>query len=149
VTVGIVSYEVDGSVRVGFEIDPQPGSDWSPAGAANLPRELTVRVRDAVEPAVEAAKAVLARFKEAGPDTVEVKFGVKVTGEANWIVAKAAAEGTFEVTLTWTPSDRRASPDGAASPDSAASQDAAAPPDSAAPLPAAPPSSGAAASSAG
>ena len=40
-------------------------------------------------------------MKEIKPGGVEVKFGVKVTGEANWVVAKAATEGSFEITLTW------------------------------------------------
>jgi hypothetical protein len=39
--------------------------------------------------------------KEIKPDGVEVKFGVKVTGEASWVVAKAATGGSFEITLTW------------------------------------------------
>lgn len=93
----IVRYQVDDSTAVGFEFEPGPG--WHPAGA----RELAGRVRDAVEPAVEAARVVLEKVREAGPDAVQVKFGVKVTGEANWIVAKAASEGSFEVTLTWAP----------------------------------------------
>lgn len=98
-TVGsrIIRYEVDESTVVGFEVEA--GSDWGNAGAGNL----AGRVRDAVEPAVEAAKVVLDKMKEARPESVEVKFGVKVNGEANWVVAKAATEGSFEVTLTWKP----------------------------------------------
>jgi hypothetical protein len=108
----IVRYEVGESTWAGFEIDPESesGSGWGEAGVGDLAKDLAVQVRDAVGPAVEAAKAVLGRFKEAGPDTVGVKFGVKVTGEANWIVAKASTEGTFEVTLTWNPGDHRPVP---------------------------------------
>ena len=40
---------------------------------------------------------------ELGPDEVEVKFGVKVNGGTNWLVAKAATEANFEITLTWNP----------------------------------------------
>lgn len=93
----IVRYEVDESTVVGFEVES--GSGWGEASSSNL----AGRVREAVEPAVEAAKVVLDKLKEAGPDSVEVKFGVKVNGEANWVVAKAATEGSFEVTLTWKP----------------------------------------------
>jgi hypothetical protein len=93
----IVRYQVDESTEVGFEFDPGPG--WRPAGV----RELAGRVREAVGPAVEAAKVVLDKAKEAKPDGIEVTFGVKVNGEANWIVARAATEGNFEVTLTWKP----------------------------------------------
>jgi hypothetical protein len=98
----VVRYRVDESTVVGFEIEP--GSGWHPAGA----KEVAGRVREAVEPAVEAAKVVLEKVKDAKPDAVEVKFGIKVTGEANWIVARAATEGSFEVTLTWSPDEAQA-----------------------------------------
>lgn len=54
-----------------------------------------------VEPAVAAAREVLDQTRAMAPDTVQVKFGVKVTGTAHWLVAKAATEGNFEITLTW------------------------------------------------
>jgi hypothetical protein len=91
----IVKYQLDDSTVVGFEIDP--GAGWYQAGA----KEFTCKVRDAVTPAVEAAKAVLEQVKVIAPDGIELRFGVKVTGEANWIIAKAATEGSFEITLTW------------------------------------------------
>ena len=85
--------------RSAFEIEPSEG--FRPAG----PEEVIGRVREAVGPAVEAAKAVLEKVKEARPDEVELKFGVKVSGGANWLVAKAAGEGNFEITLTWSSGD--------------------------------------------
>jgi hypothetical protein len=91
----IVKYQVDDSTVVGFEVEPGPG--FHQAG----PKEFVGQVRKAVEPAVEAAKTVLDKVKEIKPDGVEVKFGVKVTGEANWVIAKAATEGSFEIPLTW------------------------------------------------
>lgn len=92
----VVKYQLDDSTVVGFEIEPGPG--FQQAGM----KEFVGQVRQAVGPAVEAAKAVLEKVKEIGPDGVEVKFGVKVTGEANWVVARAATEGSFEITLTWS-----------------------------------------------
>ena len=91
----IVKYQLDDSTVVGFEFEPGPG--FHQAGA----KEFVGQVSKAVEPAVEAAKAVLEKVKEIKPDGVEVKFGVKVTGEASWVVAKASTEGSFEITLTW------------------------------------------------
>jgi Trypsin-co-occurring domain 1 len=91
----VVKYQLDDSTVVGFEVES--GVGWHQAGA----KEFIGQVSKAVEPAVEAAKAVLDRVKEIKPDGVEVKFGVKVTGEASWVVAKAATEGSFEITLTW------------------------------------------------
>jgi hypothetical protein len=100
----VARYQVDDSTVVEFEVDP--GSGWHQAGA----KEVAGRVREAVEPAIEAAKVVLEKVKDAKPDAVEVKFGIKVTGEANWIVARAATEGSFEVTLTWSPAEGQAVP---------------------------------------
>lgn len=93
----IVSYEVDGKTVAQFEIDPPEG--FQPAGAGLV----AGRVREAAAPALEAARALLAQARELTPDAVEVKFGVKVTGTASWLVAKAATEGSFEVTLSWRP----------------------------------------------
>jgi hypothetical protein len=92
----VVSYQVDESTTVEIEIEP-PDS-FRPAGSD----QVLGWVKDAVAPAVEAAKAVLDRVKETRPDQVELKFGVKVSGETNWLVAKTAGEGNFEVTLTWS-----------------------------------------------
>jgi Trypsin-co-occurring domain 1 len=100
----VARYRVGESTVVGFEVEP--GSGWHEAGA----KEVAGRVREAVEPAIEAAKVVLEKVKDAKPDGVEVKFGIKVTGEANWIVARAATEGNFEVTLTWSPPEGQAAP---------------------------------------
>jgi hypothetical protein len=93
----VVGYALDDETVVRFEIEPSAG--FRPAG----PDEIAGRIREAVAPAVEGARVVLAKVKEAGPDKVEVKFGIKVSGSANWLVAKAVTEGNFEVTLTWTP----------------------------------------------
>jgi hypothetical protein len=92
----VVNYQLDDSTVVGFEFEP--GDEFYQAGA----KDFVGQVSKAVGPAVEAAKAVLEKVKEIKPHEVEVKFGVKVTGEATWVVAKAATEGSFEITLTWS-----------------------------------------------
>lgn len=94
--VAVVSYALDDETVVRFEIEPSAG--FRPAG----PDEIAGRIREAVAPAVEGAQVVLAKVKESAPDKIEVKFGIKVSGTANWLVAKAASEGNFEITLTWT-----------------------------------------------
>lgn len=93
----LVSYALDDDTVVRFEIEPT--ADFRPAG----PDEIAGRIREAVAPAVEGARAVLEQVKTAAPREIEVKFGIKVSGTANWFVAKAATEGNFEITLTWTP----------------------------------------------
>ncbi len=92
----VVTYSVDDDTTVKFEVEPIEG--FLPAG----PDEVLGRVKEAVGPAVEAAKAVLDKVKEARPNEVELKFGIKVSGGANWLVAKAAGEANFEITLSWS-----------------------------------------------
>jgi hypothetical protein len=107
----VVTYAVDDGTIVSFEIEPVEG--FVPAAVD----EVVGQVSAAVAPAMLAARAVLARVRDLSPDGVEVKFGVKVTGAANWLVAKAATEGNFAVTLSWSPGQASltAQPDGSAS----------------------------------
>ena len=95
--LGVVSYEVDADTVVRIEVEPS--ADFHPVGA----EQVAGRVHDAVGPAIDAARVVLRRVGELRPAQVEVKFGVKVNGTANWLIAKAASEANFEITLTWRP----------------------------------------------
>jgi Trypsin-co-occurring domain 1 len=97
VAASVVSYELDAETVVRFEIEPS--ADFRPAG----PDEIAGRLREAVGPAVAAAGAVLERVKQVAPHEIKLRFGIKVSGTANWFVAKAATEGNFEVELTWKP----------------------------------------------
>lgn len=96
----MVSYRLDDGTEVEFEVDPD--GRFRPAGVTDA----LGRVRDAVRPAVAAAHVVLDQLKDAAPDEIGVKFGIKVTGANNWIIAKSSVEGSFEVTMTWRPEDR-------------------------------------------
>jgi Trypsin-co-occurring domain 1 len=101
VTSQIVKYKVDESTEAAFVIDPDEWVGWQDVG--KRPADVVCAVRDAVGPAVEAAKVVLDKIRDIKPDAVEVKFGISVSGGVNWAIAKAAAEGSFEVTLSWSP----------------------------------------------
>jgi len=98
----VARYTLDDGTVVVFEVDPASG--YRPAS----PGDVVSQVRAAVAPALEAAQVVIEKARDASPDEVEVKFGLKVSGEANWWVAKAATEGNFEITLRWT--DQTAQP---------------------------------------
>ena|SRR5690349_12199848 len=93
----VVRYRVDDETVARFEIEPMEG--FRPAGADDI----AGTIRDAAGPALAAAKELLAQVQRIAPDSVEVKFGIKVTGTANWVVAKAATEANFEVTMIWRP----------------------------------------------
>jgi Trypsin-co-occurring domain 1 len=91
----VVRYQLEDGTDVRFEVVPSEG--FRPAGADQLVGAL----RTAAAPAVAGARAVLEEVKKAAPHEVELTFGLKVTGTMNWLVAKAATEANFEVTLTW------------------------------------------------
>lgn len=121
----VVRYTADGTAtEVSFEIEPPEG--FRPVGAADV----AGHIHEAMAPVVAAARDVLEDLKALRPDGVEVRFGVKVTGTANWLVAKAASEGSFEVKLSWE-RDRSAPPE----PDQAPIPDPAAEPEPAATAP--------------
>lgn len=94
----VVTYALNDGTAAEFEIEPGPG--YVQAASRG---EIIATVRDAVGPAVEAAREVLDRVKPLSSDTVTVRFGVKVSGDATWSIARAVGEGNFEVTLSWRP----------------------------------------------
>jgi len=64
VATTVVSYELDEDTTVRFEIEPS--AEFRPAS----PGEIAGRVREAVAPAVEAARAVLDKVRATAPDEV-------------------------------------------------------------------------------
>ncbi|UJW28630.1 hypothetical protein L3Q67_25525 [Saccharothrix sp. AJ9571] len=93
----VVDYVLEDGTRVGFEIEPPPG--FHPAGRLG---ETIGKVREAVGPAVRAAQEVLSEVRAASsPDELQVKFGVKVSGETKWLIATGKGEANFEVTLIY------------------------------------------------
>jgi len=104
----VVTFDTVCDLRHRVTFDTEPGPEFRPAGPHQVPGD----VRDAVAPAVEAAKAVLGKATEARPGQARMKFGIKISGAASRLVARAATEGSITVTLTWTPGPRdRAEPD--------------------------------------
>ncbi|MFJ8826065.1 CU044_2847 family protein [Streptomyces sp. NPDC102467] len=91
----VVSYALDADTVVQFEVEPT--GDWQQVRAG----QVASSVDEAARPAVEAAQRVLAQAVALRPAEVEVSFGIKVSGTANWLVAKAASEASFGVKLTW------------------------------------------------
>jgi hypothetical protein len=62
------------------------------------------RLGDRLRHVAAAAEEVSAGLRERlGPDSVELSFGVKVSGEAKWwFFAKAGGEASIQVKVTWT-----------------------------------------------
>jgi len=71
------------------------GRDALDASAATLQRALAQ-----VRPAAEAVLESMREMPEAA-DKIAVQFGVKITAEAGAVIARAATEANFSVTVEW------------------------------------------------
>lgn len=92
-------YRLDDGTVVSFEVDPETAG-YQNAGPSDRVIE---GIKKATAPAVRAAKEVLDLVRaEAKPQEAEVTFAVKVNGTMDWLVAKSATEGSFQVRLMWT-----------------------------------------------
>lgn len=89
------TYVLEDGTRVRFEIDA--GDGFRPA----VGDKTVGRLEDAADSAVRGALAVFERVRAAGPSAMEMRFGIKVTGTMSWLVARAATDASFEVTLKW------------------------------------------------
>lgn len=67
--------------------------------------DASATLQEALESIVEASSAVLAQFSKVAPASIEVEFGVTLTGEVDAVIARAESECHFNVTLTWQRND--------------------------------------------
>lgn len=92
--MAVAGFLLDDKTVVRFEVDD---NGFRPVGADGI----VGRLESALDPVLEGAKLVIDRVRVARPRKVEVSFGIKVSGGGNWIVARAATEANFSVTLSW------------------------------------------------
>ena len=74
--------------------------------AGTVVREATETLEEALRRVRPAVTAVLKQVRDLAtpPDKVTVEFGVKLTAEAGVVIAKAASEANFKLSLEWTAS---------------------------------------------
>jgi hypothetical protein len=67
--------------------------------------EVAVKAPQAFETALDKMKpitsAIISKLRDLAPDRIQVELGVKMSTEAGVVIASAAAEANFKVTLTW------------------------------------------------
>lgn len=64
-------------------------------------RELPRTVRESLAPVRETARAVLEELRDAGPQTVEVEFGVNLSAKAGVVITGGEAAVHLRVRLVW------------------------------------------------
>jgi Trypsin-co-occurring domain 1 len=102
----VVEYDLEagGSVMVEVDVEDEFAEELVPAAT---PGEMIAKARTTFEKALggiePVAKAVIAKVRalEVAPDEVNVQFGLKLTGEAGYIIASASGEANFTLSLNW------------------------------------------------
>ena len=99
----LVEFPVAGNESVIVEMDDDQLAGFAPAAVS--PGEVAARASESFEAAVDkllpTVRAIGDRMRELAPDELTVALGVKLTAEAGVIVARAAGEANFTVTLCW------------------------------------------------
>lgn len=111
----VVTVPLEGGGMVFFEAGPglEPKAD-GPVKAGRIGeavQELPRTLQECLEPVSRTARAVLEAIRQAGPDGVEVEFGVTLSAQAGAVISKGGAEGHLTVHLQWQNSSP--APDGA------------------------------------
>ena len=101
-----VTYATTDGDEVQVEIEPtsdgfMPIHDDRPLG----------RLESLFTPVFLAVGTLIKDARRVDPDAVSIRFGVKLTGGGKAIVARNAADGNFEISLSWNKSDSSAASD--------------------------------------
>src|ERR687884_456327 len=72
--------------------------------AGDLITEATGTLEQALDQLGPVVKGVVSRLREAAdwPDSVEVEFAIKLSADANVIIARTGGEANFRIALRWT-----------------------------------------------
>lgn len=104
-TSQIVTVPLASGGTVNIEIADETAAVIEPVGRSADAAAATVRtLRQALAEVTPAVEEVVAGLRDTAsrPERIAVQFGVKVTGETTAILAKAAAEANFTITVEWT-----------------------------------------------
>jgi Trypsin-co-occurring domain 1 len=101
----LVRFDAGDGATVLIEVEEVASGDIKPV--ARKPGELAAQARQTLSEAIDGIAPMIRTLKRQfnemtdPEDEVEVKFGVKLSGEIDAVVAKMGSEATYEVTLKW------------------------------------------------
>ena len=90
--------EVDG-IKVRVEAEPAQGQEL--AGVSDDIAARWTDVRTILKHIATDYHGRLVELGTSAPEKALIKFGLKVSAEAGWVIAKATGEANFEVSMTW------------------------------------------------
>ncbi|MGA5526657.1 MULTISPECIES: CU044_2847 family protein [Streptomyces] len=95
-----------------------PAEGPVPAGRlGDTVRELPRTLSDAMAPVRDMARTVLDGLRQAGPDEVEVEFGVDLSAETGVVIAKSQTGFHLKVRVLWQREDQPVAPSAGADAD--------------------------------
>ncbi|WP_330286780.1 CU044_2847 family protein [Streptomyces sp. NBC_00576] len=65
-------------------------------------RELPSSLREALGPVTDMAREAMEQVRSAGPDEVEIEFGVDLAAEAGAVITRTSAGCHLRVTVKWS-----------------------------------------------
>jgi len=101
----LVRFDAGDGATVLIEVEEVASDAVKPV--AKKPGELAAQARQTLSEAIDGIAPMIRTLKRQlndmtdPEDEVEVKFGVKLSGEIDAVVAKLGGEATYEVTLKW------------------------------------------------
>ena len=99
----IVRYTLDTGEEVLVEVDDDAylaGDDQIERAADDEDDKTQRKIEEVLKTTLPAARRVSEGVRALAPDSYEVQFGIKLSGEVGFL-AKASAEAQFTVKLTW------------------------------------------------
>lgn len=102
----VVRYELDDNSSVLVEVDDEGFGLQRVSRGSDGILEPGRRLAQSLDDVRQAADTALKSLTPLSPRSVELEFGIKLTGEAGALIAKTSAEGHFTVKLVWSPSSR-------------------------------------------
>jgi hypothetical protein len=100
----LIEYPLEGGGQVTIETSGQSGKGpVLRGGPADTVTKAAQTFENAIAVIQPVANALLARFRhlEQGPESIDIKFGVKFNAEAGAIIASASTEANIEVRVRW------------------------------------------------
>lgn len=106
---GVIAVEVNGQ-EIFFETDQSDSYSLEPTGVDDVKQKATDAFYSALETigalATATANSLRGLDEASAPDEIQLRFGIKLTGEYGAVVAKVSGETQISVTLTYKSKDQ-------------------------------------------
>ncbi|MEV5904699.1 hypothetical protein OG613_03900 [Streptomyces sp. NBC_00015] len=98
----VVRVPLEGGGVVQFEAAAEHDGPVKVGRFGDAVRELPQTLQQSLTPVGDAARAVLDQLRRAGPDEIEVEFGVTLSAEAGAVITKGTGAVHMKVRAAWS-----------------------------------------------